>query len=116
MKEDNRVSLQKSQGIPILVISGDVSDAIEDSLKSAYASACESQPQSFILKFDTSGHIYSSGLAALLGVVGEARKKGQRIGVIGLSEHFAGVFRLIGLTKHVELFPSEAYALDTFTN
>ena len=105
------VVLRRSEDVPIIDISGDVSDAIEADLQATYDLACQSQPKNLIIQFDSDGHIYSSGLAVLTGLVGQAEEKGQQIHAVGLSEHFAEVFDFTGLAKYVRIFPSEQDAL-----
>jgi anti-anti-sigma factor len=100
------VLLRRSDGVPIIEISGDVSYAIEEDLMATYEKVCQST-QNIIIKFDGSGRIYSSGITLLVRLVSEAEKKGQKIHATGLSEHFAQIFEVIKLTKYIRIFPSE---------
>jgi len=111
VKSKKQVRLRIKGEVPVIELSGDVSDSIEKDLTATYEKACKSCPQNIIIEFDSEGHIYSSGIAVLVGLVSEAEKKGQKIHVTGLSEHFAEIFRLTGLTKYIQIFPSEQEVL-----
>ena len=111
MRSKKQVVLRILSGIPIIEISGDFSDSIKEDLMAIYEKACQSHPKNIIIKFDEQGHIYSSGITILVGLVSEAEKKGQKIHATGLSNHFVNVFKLIALTEYIQIFPSEQEAL-----
>lgn len=100
-------------GIPVIEISGTVSGSIEKDLLAAHKRACQSKPQlqNILIKFVRHGRIYSSGINALIKLVAEAEKRGQRVCATGLSEHFFHIFSLTALTKCIQVFPSEEEAL-----
>jgi anti-anti-sigma regulatory factor len=112
LESENQVTLRERCGIPIVEISGTVSGSIEKDLLSAHKSACQSQPQNILIKFVEHGRIYSSGINALIKLVAEAEKRGQKIYATGLSDHFFHIFSLTALTKYIQVFPSEEEALD----
>ena len=112
MKKDQQVRLDKSRKVPRIEISGDFSDALEADLRAIYHEACQSEPRHILIQFDAAGDIYSSGIAVLIGLIGEAQSRGQQLFACGLSEHFAEVFALTGITRYIQIFPSaqEAFA------
>lgn len=103
--------LRSSGGVSFIDLSGDFSDALEEDLRAAYEEVCQSHSPDIIIKFDEVSQIYSSGIAVLVGLIGEAEEREQKIHAIGLSEYFAQVFELTGLTKYIQIFPSEQEAL-----
>lgn len=107
------MTLRERCGIPIVEISGTVSGSIEEDLLAAHKRACQShpQPQSILIKFVRHGRIYSSGVNALIKLIVEAEKRGQKVCATGLSDHFFHIFSLTALTKHIQVFPSEEEAL-----
>jgi len=111
VKFKKQVSLRTKGEVPIIELSGDFDDSIEEVFTATYEKACKLNPQDIIIKFDSESQIYSSGIAVLVGLVSSAENKGQKIHVTGLSEHFAEVFRLTGLTKYIQIFLSEQEAL-----
>jgi anti-anti-sigma factor len=106
-----QVILHRHSSIPIIEILGDVSNSVKEDLITIYEKACQSHPQNIIIKFDENGHIYSSGISVLVGLIAEAEKNGRKIHATGLSEHFVHVFTLTSLTKFIQIFPSEQEAL-----
>jgi anti-anti-sigma regulatory factor len=113
LESENQVTLRERCGIPIIEISGTVSGSIEKDLLAAHKMACQSQPQpqNILIKFVEHGRIYSSGINALLKLVGEAEKRRQKVHAAGLSDHFFHIFSLTALTKCIQVFPSEEEAL-----
>ena len=111
MNAKKQAVLDSSEGVPIIELSGDFSEAVGEDLRAAYQEACESQPQNIIIEFDEDGHVYSSGIAVLVGLIGEAEGKGQKIYATGLSAHAAEVFELTALTKYIQILPSKQEAL-----
>jgi len=112
LESENQVTLRERCGIPIIEISGTVSGSIEKDLLAAHKMACQSQPQNILIKFVEHGRIYSSGINALIKLVAEAEKRGQKIHATGLSDHFFHIFSLTALTKYIHVSPSEEEALD----
>jgi len=65
----------------------------------------------FLLKFNEASYINSSGLAIVISLVSEGKKKKQKIAASGLSKHFQKVFDVIGLTDYMDIFATEEEAL-----
>ncbi len=65
--------------------------------------------------FDMSrlSYINSAGIAALIRFVREARRMGCESYAHGVSLHYQKIFRIVGLTGYMELFPDEYGALET---
>jgi anti-anti-sigma regulatory factor len=59
-------------------------------------------------------YINSGGIAVLIGILGESKKKGQTIRMSGLTSHFQKIFAMVGLTKYAQIHPSEEVALRDF--
>jgi anti-anti-sigma factor len=111
LKSKKQVVLRTNSGIPIIELSGDFSDAIKEALAAAYEKACQLNPKNIMIKFDEQGHIYSSGITLLVGMISEAEKRGQKIHATGLSNHFVKVFKLVALSEFIQIFSSEQEAL-----
>jgi anti-sigma B factor antagonist len=111
LNSKKQVVLRRDSRIPIIEISGTVSGSIAGDLMAAYEKACESQPQNIIVKFVAGDHLYSSGISVLIKLLAEAGKRGQKVHATGLSRHFAHIFSITGLNKHIQVFPSEEEAL-----
>ncbi|MBI3801487.1 MAG: STAS domain-containing protein, partial [Deltaproteobacteria bacterium] len=80
----------------------------------AYQQASVGGTKNLVLCFDKDGYINSGGIAILIGIAAESREKGQCIRLTGLSPHFQKIFDMMGLTKYMQIFPSEETALEGF--
>jgi anti-sigma B factor antagonist len=63
------------------------------------------------LKFNEATYINSSGLAIVINLVSEGKKKKQKIAASGLSNHFQKVFDMIGLTDYMDIYATEEEAI-----
>ena len=111
MKRERQVSVRRCENVPIIEFSGDLSDAIENELLSAYREVGLAGPLRILLVFDEDGTIYSSGIAVIIGLIREATPQGHTLYATGLSEHQSEVFELTGLTEFVQIFGSEEEAI-----
>lgn len=60
-------------------------------------------PQTMLLDFSKVEYINSSGIALLISLVREARKHGGAVRARGLSEHYRKIFRMVGLSEHIQI-------------
>jgi anti-anti-sigma factor len=64
-----------------------------------------------LLRFGKDCYINSGGLAFLIDIASEGRKKGQKIAATGLSDHFQKIFHMVGLTRCISVHATEEDAL-----
>ena len=102
-----RICESNGHKIAIFDITGDFTDAIEDEFSDVYQIAKQSVVKHIIIHFDSEGDILSSGIAMLIGLIRHTEAKGQQCYAVGLSAHFTEVFEMTGLTKYIQIFPSE---------
>ena len=114
MSKDIEVATQTKGGVALIDIKGDVTATTGESIEEAYQKVSAEGAKKIVLSFDKDGYINSGGIAILIGIAAESRKKAQVIRIAGLSEHFQKIFAMVGLTKYTEIFPSEEAALDGF--
>ncbi|PZD97896.1 anti-sigma factor antagonist [Paenibacillus sambharensis] len=60
-----------------------------------------------ILNLHTVNYLDSAGMAVLIRIARQGRKNGYRMFVCGVSIHYQKLFRLVGLTEHVMIYPDE---------
>ena len=48
----------------------------------------------------------SGGIAILIQLLADAHRKKKRIGITGVSDHFQKIFRMVGITKFAEIYPT----------
>ena len=114
MTKDIEVSTRVKGEVSIIDIKGEVTTLTGQTVEDTYKEMSKAGAKKILLYFDEKGYINSGGIAILIGMVSESRKKGQVIRVTGLSDHFQKIFGMVGLTKYIEIFQSEEAALEKF--
>ena len=94
----------------VLDLNGAVTAAAEEALKSGYHAACAAGASIILLNFTLVDHLDSSGIAAVIGLLGEARERGQHLLVTGLTPHYRKIFDLMGLPQYAPVFETEEAA------
>ncbi len=111
MSEEIQVSIREENDATVIDLVGDVTTFAEDVIYQAYQTASTDGAANIIFNFRENDYINSAGIAILIGVVTEARKKDQKLLMTGLSVHFQKIFRMVGLTQYADLYPSVDEAL-----
>ncbi len=114
MSKDIEVSIRVKGEVSIIDIKGDVTALTGQPIEDAYKEVSNSGAKKILLYFDKEGYINSGGIAILIGLVSESRKKEQVMRATGLSDHFQKIFGMVGLTKYTQIFQSEEAALEKF--
>jgi len=105
------ISVDDADGAAILTIRGSVTARSEPFLTRAMERAREMGRPRIILHFDESASTNGAGLALLTQLLLEARERGERVCIAGLSENFRKVFEIVGIAKLVTIYESDAAAL-----
>jgi anti-anti-sigma factor len=111
MSDEIQVSVRGEQSATIIDMVGDVTTFAEDAINQAYQDASANGAKNIVFNFRENDYINSAGIAILIGVVTEARKRDQKLLMTGLSAHFQKIFRMVGLTQYADLYPSVEDAL-----
>ena len=111
MSKDIKVLTSHKGDIAIISIQGDVTAMTGEVIGNAYGNADVSNSPKLLLQFDKDCYINSGGLASLIDIASEGRKKQQKIHAYGLSDHFQKIFRMVGLTRCIPVFSSEEAAM-----
>jgi anti-anti-sigma factor len=111
MSEEIQVSVRDAGAATIIDLVGDVTTFAEEAINQAYQSASADGATNIVFNFRENDYINSAGIAILIGVVTEARKRDQKLLMTGLSPHFQKIFRMVGLTQYADLYPSVEDAL-----
>jgi anti-sigma B factor antagonist len=114
MNKDIEITTSQKGNVSVINIKGDVTAVTGESVENAYQEISSSGTKRILLHFDQECYINSGGIAVLIGIVSESRKKEQIVRATGLSEHFQKIFNMVGLTKYIQHFPSEESALAEF--
>ncbi len=89
----------------VLHLAGDVSAAAETALNDAYR-GLEGEPV-VLLDFTRVEYINSTGIALIVGLLAEARKRGQEIQARGLAQHYREIFRITRLSDFLTILDDE---------
>jgi anti-anti-sigma factor len=111
MSDEIQVSVRWENEAAVIDLAGDVTTFAEEAINQAYQSASSDGASNIIFNFRENDYINSAGIAILIGVVTEARKRDQKLLMTGLSTHFQKIFRMVGLTQYADLHPSVEDAL-----
>ena len=113
MSDEIQVAIRGEGSATIIDLIGDVTTFAEEAINHAYQSVSSDGAVNIIFNFRENDYINSAGIAILIGVVTEARKRDQKLLMTGLSAHFQKIFRMVGLTQYADLHPSLDDALAT---
>jgi anti-anti-sigma factor len=108
------VSIRSSGDVSIIDIKGDVTAPTGQPVEDAYQQITAAGAKKILLVFASDCYINSGGIAILIGILSESKKKDQAIRMAGLSPHFQKIFAMVGLTKYAQIRPSEESALADF--
>jgi len=105
MTDEIQVDVQGvNEQTAIINLAGDVTTFAEKSINEAYQQVSGDGASNIIFNFRENDYINSAGIAILIGVVTEARKKNQRLIMAMPSSHFQKIFRMVGLTQYADIF------------
>lgn len=111
MNKDINVSTSREDDVAYIDIQGDVTAATGEFVKDAYKNNIVENSPKILFRFAKDCYINSGGLAFLIDIASEGRKKEQKISAVGLSEHFKKIFHMIGLTRCITIYDTEESAL-----
>ena len=111
----NEIHLEAQGAVTILDIRGDITAFSESSLGDAYRKASEQGAGKLLLKIEKEAYINSGGIAVLIQILAQTRRKDQRVAITGISEHFKKIFNMVGITKFADVFESTELAVQALT-
>jgi anti-sigma B factor antagonist len=111
MEQGTKVTTASIQNVGIIALAGDVTSQAEQDITESIQKLEKQGLKKFLLKFNEVTYINSSGLAIIINLVSEGKKKKQTFAAAGLSKHFQKVFDVIGLTDYVHVYGTEDEAL-----
>ncbi|MFQ5824436.1 MAG: STAS domain-containing protein [bacterium] len=114
MEQTTKVETRVQKKIGIMDIRGEVTSFSEKVIQDAYENFTKDGLKKIGLNFEQVSYINSAGMAIIIGILTESRKRGQTLRAWGLSEHFQKIFSMVGITKYMDHFGSEAEALKRF--
>ena len=113
MEVQNKIKIEKRGDVTLFDVSGDVNRFSEPFFKEAYARVDSQETKKILFKFHEKAYINSEGLKVLIQLLAETNKNQQQAGIVGLSEHFKKIFRMVGITKFAKIFDSVTEAMES---
>jgi anti-anti-sigma factor len=105
MSDEIQIDVQDVDGnTAVINLAGDVTTFAEKAINDAYKQVSNNGANNIIFSFRENDYINSAGIAILIGVVTEARKKNQRLIMAMPSSHFQKIFRMVGLTQYADIY------------
>jgi anti-anti-sigma factor len=108
----NEISLETRGDVMVLDVRGDITAFSEPQLNEAYLSATTAGASRLLLKLAADAYINSGGIAVLIQILAQTKRKRQVIGITGVSEHFKKIFTMVGITKFAAIYPTAEDALE----
>ena len=116
MANPNEITVEMYGLVTLFDIKGDVMIDSEPFLKEAYKNANDQGTSKILLNFDQNAYIDSGGIAVLIQLLAETKKNKQRVGITGLSDHFKKIFKMLGITKFVNIYSSVDEAMKSLAD
>ena len=104
MGQENEIKIEKRGDVTLFDVSGDVNRFSEPFFRDAYAQVDSQETRKILLKFHEKAYINSEGLKVLIQLLEKTNKDQQQVGIVGLSDHFKKIFRMVGIIKFVKIF------------
>lgn len=101
---------RQEDDIHILEISGSVNSGAEESLMAAYEQSGAEDSSHILLNFNKNTSINGAGIALLIQLLAQGKKKQQKIAISGISENFQEIFKMVGITRFAKVFTDKADA------
>lgn len=114
MAKGLEISIRPKGDVSVIDVKGDVTAVTGQPIEEAYQKVTAAGAKKILLGFAPDCYINSGGIAILIGILSDTRKKEQVVRMTGLSQHFQKIFAMVGITKYARLFASEDAALADF--
>jgi len=114
MAKSQGVGVRQQGDVSILDIRGDVTSTTGQPIEDAYHEITAAGAKKLLFVFAADCYINSGGIAILIGILSQSKKKDQKIRMTGLTGHFQKIFAMVGLTKYAQILASEDAALADF--
>jgi anti-anti-sigma factor len=105
------VTVRRSDGAAVIDLKGELNASAERSLDVGYAEAMASGASSIALNFTATDYINSTGIALIVGLLGQARSKGIEVRAFGLSDHYREIFEITRLADFMRIEDTEQGAV-----
>jgi DNA-binding NtrC family response regulator len=105
-KED-QVCVALSEDASVIRFRGSLTSSSEPQLLDGFREAFALNKEKLVLHFDGNASVNGAGISILTQILLDAGKRGNRVVIAGLPEHFEKVFRIVGITNLVDIEEAE---------
>lgn len=106
--------ISDSDGVVLVEVDGELIVGNREELKQSVLERVESGDRKFVVDFQESSYIDSSGLGALVSLSRKIREAGGELRLAGLNEDLRTLFELTKLDTLFQISESRELALDNF--
>lgn len=96
--------------IRVIKILGNINAGAEESLMTAYGQAGDLDSVKILLSFNENTSINGAGIAVLIQLLAQSKKKQQKVAISGISENFQEIFKMVGITRFAKVFTNKSEA------
>lgn len=107
----DQVCLRNADDITIMDIKGNVTSHSEQILADEYERASAQGATKLLMRFDETSSVNGVGIAILIQLLSESKKRNQTVTITGISENFKKIFDMVGISKFAKKFDHEEDAL-----
>ncbi len=114
MEHELKITIRKANDVSVFELEGDVTATTGKAIEENYQKANEDGSKKILFLFNDKNYINSGGIAALILIAAESKKRDQELFLTGISDHFQKIFEMTGLLKYIKYYPSEEAAMSDF--
>ena len=103
--------VRRSGAAVVIAMRGDINAAADAALKNAWEAAASLEPKTVVLNFNDVDYINSTGIALIVSILAEARKKQVVVRACGLTDHYKHIFEVTRLADFMPMFEDETTAV-----
>ncbi len=111
--QESQISLRTSDNVSVIEMRGNITSASEKILIEVYEQSSTQKTSSILLRFDEASSINGAGIAILIQLLSESKKRNLSVAITGISENFKHIFDMVGITRYAKIFDTEEEAIRT---
>lgn len=111
LPETGSLFFSLDQGVGRIRIEGTLRRKNRDQLLKCGQQACEQPDSAVLFQFMNNAAVDGPGMVELINCLSMIRKNNQRVAVLGLSENFRVIFKMVGISRFATLYDREEDAL-----
>jgi anti-sigma B factor antagonist len=103
--------VRRSGTAVVIELKGDINGAADAVLTRAWEETEAAGPSTVVLNFDGMTYMNSTGIALIVSLLAQARKKQIEVRACGLTDHYRHIFEVTRLADFMPMFDDETTAV-----